>query len=206
MRKKLIFLSVIFTISSLSACGDSASINQITSTASSSTASPVPSPTPTAAPVDEYAGVDKFIELFNATSDTDLSDPQEIDIHDDAHYRTEFRLGAYDNAVAKEASAGQTTLEMINYGAWALSGFRVYVTANDYESFQQVLESCAAVFDSSITEDMIEEEVYDVIESGGAMSTEFSFYLNDVTGTYENEDGIFTFMMDQSIARFLGQS
>lgn len=204
MRKELIFLTVIFTISSLCACGNAASTTPITSTTTFPTASPVPSPIPTAEPVDEYAGVDKFIELFNATSDTDLSEPQEIDIHDDAHYRTEFRLGAYDNAVAKEASAGQATLEMINYGAWAPSGFRVYVTANDYESFQQVLKSCAAVFDSSITEAMIQEEVYDTIEAGNVMSTAFSFYLNDVTGTYEKDGDIYSFMMDQSPAEFLG--
>ena len=54
-------------------------------------------------PLVELAKVDLFIEEYNKTATTPITDISEIDVTDQTsgHYRTEFRLGAFEDAYAK---------------------------------------------------------------------------------------------------------
>ena len=199
--KKILVFSVFVSMLFLSSCGKPVKSSEMSP--SSSSIIPTPTTTPTATPTDPYHSIDKFISSFNSISESDIVDPQEIDIHDDEHYRVEFRLGAFDDALAKEGFSGGCKLEMVNYGAFVLSGFRVYGQSDTYEDFQTCLEACVTVFDPTITQEMIEQKVYSCIEDGGPLSTAFSFYLNDVNCFYQKDENIYTFMVDQSIASFL---
>ena len=59
-------------------------------------------------PVVEQSMVDAFIEKYNEIATTPITDVVEVDITDSAsgHYRTEFRLDAFKESIAKTGKIG----------------------------------------------------------------------------------------------------
>lgn len=150
---------------------------------------------------DKINSVDRFIELYNEISDIAITDLIDIDIHDKSggYYRTEFRTYAYNDAIAKHGIAGENiSMDMIQYSR----GFRIYVLAKSYEELQRFLETAVKIYDPSITDDMIQSNIYDTIDFVGSG---VSFYINDITGYYEilnRETGSCSLMLDTSSLEF----
>ena len=108
MNKRIVALLIAGTMAlSLSACGNASNDNTVN-----------PSPTTESQNVqekststnhdskakeddDEFASITQFISLYNETATTPITDVTDMDIHG-ADYRTEFRLGAFKNAVGKK--------------------------------------------------------------------------------------------------------
>ena len=80
--------------------------------------------------ISEYAIIDSFIEKYNKDATFKLENPTEIDIQDPNHYRVEYRLGAYKNAVAKQCSINGTTIDIVNYG-YKNDSIRMYTYFED---------------------------------------------------------------------------
>lgn len=150
---------------------------------------------------DKVDSVNRFIELYNEISDIAITDLIDIDIHDKSggYYRTEFRTYAYNDAIAKHGIAGESiSIDMIQYS----HGFRIYVLAKSYEELQRFLETSIKIYDPSITDDMIQSNIYDRIDFVGSG---VSFYINDITGYYEilnRETGSCSIMLDTSSMEF----
>lgn len=152
--------------------------------------------------VEEKNWVDSFIETYNSSAEIPITDLVDIDIHDKSsgYYRTEFRTYAFSSAIAKHGIIGEgISMDLIQYS----NGFRIYVLADSYESLQEVLVTTMKIYDSSITDDTIQAEVYDKIDHIGSG---VSFYINDITGYYEivnRKTGSCSVMLDTSSVGFI---
>lgn len=151
--------------------------------------------------INRYAGVDKFIELYNAKAVTPITDSYEIDINDTngEYYRTEFRLNAFKNAPSKCGKIGDSTIEMIhsNYESTFGADFRIYVKLDSNKDGKEIVGVIASIFDPDITQEEL-QEFYDSYDEGFTSS----FVLGDITGTYPQSGEI---MMDVSRPEFLNK-
>ena len=106
--------------------------------------------------------ISAFIEQYNIIADVPITNPIEIDIHASEYYRTEFRLNAFKNAVAKRCSIGESTIDIINYGNLANDKIRLYLSTDDEEFAIQVFKNAVGVFDTSVTNEEMNEAVEDI--------------------------------------------
>lgn len=144
--------------------------------------------------------INTFIELYNAYTQTPITNLVDIDIHDKTseYYRTEFRTHAFANALAKHGSINENiSINLIQYS----QGFRIYVIADSYESIQEILEIVIKIYDPSINNEQLQSDVYDKIDM---FKSGISFYINDVTGYYEITDNEkHSIMLDTSSVDFI---
>lgn len=106
--------------------------------------------------------VSAFIEQYNKIADIPITNPNEIDIHASEYYRTEFRLNAFKNAVAKRCSIGEATIDIINYGNMANDSIRFYLSTDNEEFAIQVFKTAVSIFDPSATDEEINKAVEDI--------------------------------------------
>ena len=95
-------------------------------------------------------------------------------------YRTEFRLGAFKNAVGQKGSIPAGTLQVVNYGVWDNDSIRIYARVDSHDAAVELVYNLIHVLDGSVTD----EEISD------ALGTEHSLLLGDkdqISG-YINED------------------
>lgn len=135
--------------------------------------------------VNEYAVVEKFVELYNASSEIPISDLVAMDIQGE-DYRTEFRLNAFKNAVGQKGTFNGGSIQIVNYGAWSNDEIRIYANADSYDAALEIVYSVIHILDNTITDDEIAENLDRssgiVLGAGGYISG----YLNEsYTGTYE---------------------
>lgn len=131
--------------------------NPISNTTVPSESSTVPETT--ASPeVSEYLIVDTFIELFNSTSSTPVTNSIVMDIHGD-DYRTEFRLPAFENSVGIKGDFEEGTIEVINYGTWKNDSIRIYARTKTHDAAIAIVYDVVHILDGSISDDEIAEDV-----------------------------------------------
>lgn len=118
--------------------------------------------------VNEYAVVEKFVELYNASSEIPISDLVAMDIQGE-DYRTEFRLNAFKNAVGQKGSIATGTIEVVNYGVWDNDSIRIYARVDSHDAAIEIVYNIIHILDSSVTDDQIADDV----------STEHSILLGD---------------------------
>ena len=118
--------------------------------------------------------VSAFIEQYNTKTDIPITNPIEIDIHASEYYRTEFRLNAFKNAVAKRCSIGEATIDIINYGNLSNDSIRFYLKTDDKEFAVQVFKTAVSIFDPDATD----KEINDAVEA--IMAEKNGNYLNDI--------------------------
>lgn len=152
----------------------------------------------TTAPVEvnEYAVVEKFIELYNASSEIPISDLAAMDIQGE-DYRTEFRLNAFKNAVGQKGAFNGGSIQIVNYGVWSNDEIRIYAQADSHDTALEMVYSIIHILDNTITDDEIAENLDRsssiVLGTGGYISG----YLN------ESYTGIYGIMIDCSRINFL---
>lgn len=111
-------------------------------------------------PIIEQSMVDAFIEKYNTTAPTPITDAVEIDVTDreSGHYRTEFRLGAFKNSIAKTGKIGDTVIDIVNCG-WENDELRIYVDESTLEQSVEIVKYAAPIMDA----DLSNEELQDVL-------------------------------------------
>lgn len=117
---------------------------------------------------------DEFIEKFNAISPIQITDAVEIDVtdQDSGHYRTEFRLGAFENSISKTGKFGDFVIDVVNCG-WQNDELRIYVDGITGEQAVEIVKYAAPIMDPDVSD----EELQDVMN-----------YLN---GTKDYHNGYF---------------
>ncbi len=123
----------------------------------------------------EYEIIDSFIEQYNETAESKLTNPIEIDIQATEHYRTEYRLNAFKNAVAKQCSINNTVVDIVNYGGMSNDSIRLYLVTDDEELAISFFDRATKVLDSTVTDQMIEEANANIRDNKNGN------YLNDVS-------------------------
>lgn len=109
-----------------------------------------------------YVDLDAFIDDFNAMGGIQITSHEQIDIHDKSggYYRTEFRLNAFNNAIAYHVIFEDgSSADLIDTAHWSsgetVNGSidRIYVLASSKESFESIFRTaCKAMHPDTITD------------------------------------------------------
>lgn len=100
-----------------------------------------------------YEAVERFLELYEKSATHPLLGLQEMDLHG-SDYRTEFRLGAFKNAVGLKGTVLDLPIEVVGYGNQNAS-IRVYASANSREDANQIVADIVMCMDQTISKESI---------------------------------------------------
>lgn len=109
-------------------------------------------------PFVELEKVDLFIEEYNKAATTPITDISEIDVTDQTsgHYRTEFRLGAFENAYAKTGYIGDIAVDIVGYG-WDKEDIRIYADGISLEQAKEIIKVASPILDTTLSESDIQD-------------------------------------------------
>lgn len=132
-------------------------------------------------PVDEQSMVDSFIEEYNATAPTPITDAVEINVTDkeSGHYRTEFRLGAFKDSIAKTGKIGDIVIDIVNCG-WQKDELRIYADNITPEQAAEIVKYAAPVMDPDVPSD----ELQDVLDYLSGTKDYHNGYFGSLCMTY----------------------
>lgn len=137
-------------------------------------------------PVVEQSMVDAFIEGYNATAATPITDAVEVDVTDkeSGHYRTEFRLGAFEDSIAKTGKIGDIIIDIVNCG-WQHDELRIYADGITPEQAVEIVKYAAPVMDPDVSSD----ELQDVLDFLGGTNDYHNGYFGDLCMTFNEIHG-----------------
>ena len=129
--------------------------------------------------------VDSFIEEYNATAPTPITDAVEINVTDkeSGHYRTEFRLGAFKDSIAKTGKIGDTVIDVVNCG-WQKDELRIYADNITSEQAVEIVKYAAPVMDPDVPSD----ELQDVLDYLSGTNSYHNGYFGNLCMTYNEVD------------------
>ena len=139
----------------------------------------------------DYAVINSFIEQYNKIADVPITDPVKMELKDPTFYRTEYRLTAFRNAVAKRCSIGDATIDIVNFGSLKNDEIRFYLITDDEEFAIQVFKNAVSIFDPDLTEEEIEEAVDDIkIEERGFIKDITYYYISSYRELFVDNSNI----------------
>ena len=106
--------------------------------------------------------ISAFINEFNSNSSTPLEYVESFtpSNRDSGHYRTEFRLGAYSNAVGMAYRYGEATADIIaTTPSFGNGVIRIYMDGATLEQCEQMIWTASPIMDRTITEEEIQNTV-----------------------------------------------
>lgn len=206
MRKLLTILLVSLLLVTLVACdmpdvepSDNINVPSQSETQNNKTENKETSDFETEKPIVEktkHSNLDLFIEEYNKVAKTPILESSEIDIQSDEYYRTEFRLNAYQNALAYIANLGSAKIELINsnYEGMLRSNLRIYIIVDTLEAATDVFESFCKAGDSKITQaDFDDFYEYHALDDGDVRPV-----IGNISGYIMVKDGKYEIMLDAS--------
>lgn len=109
-------------------------------------------------PTIELEKVDLFIEEYNKSAATPITEISEIDVTDQTsgHYRTEFRLGAFEDAYAKTGLIGDIAVDIVGYG-WDKEDIRIYADGISLEQAKEIIKVASPILDTTLSESDIQD-------------------------------------------------
>ena len=132
-------------------------------------------------PTDEFGVINTFIEKYNEIATVQMTEGKEIDIHDKegGYYRTEFRLNAFKDAVAKQCKIGNATIDIINTKSAVSNGnnIRIYLSTESIDVAEEVFDVIARIVYPTLTDAEL-AEAHEDLRSGnsGNYFKDISFY------------------------------
>ncbi len=95
--------------------------------------------------------VDEFISQFNKTADVPFVEAERFVPGDKngKYYRTEYRLGAWDDAEGVHGTAGDCSVDIVSYR----DGVRLYAIGQSHEAVAQLLDDSLKVYAPGVPED-----------------------------------------------------
>lgn len=116
--------------------------------------------------------INNFIDAYNAVAEVQITDALSFDPQDEesGHYRTEFRLGAWDGSVGTTATIGDSSIDIVSYGShggfFENKDLRIYVTSPSVDELFEIFRIAAKVMDETVTDEEIQEVIHHVNEYG----------------------------------------
>lgn len=107
----------------------------------------------------------KMLELvnsFNTSSNVQLIFAEQFSPSDksSSHYRTEFRLGAYSNAIGKSYTYGETVVDIVGRQSWSGSIIiRVYMNAANLDQCVEIVKYVSPIMDPDIDSTEIQKTI-----------------------------------------------
>lgn len=105
-----------------------------------------------------------FINKFNENSSIQLTDAEWISIESDSeHYRTVYRLGAFDEAIAYQLTLDEnTTMDIIAYGNKDNNTLRIYVNNPSKEMVVHIFCVVMKLYDETTSAEEINKALLDL--------------------------------------------
>jgi len=106
--------------------------------------------------------VTAFVNEFNSTSGTALEFVEGFTPSDreSGHYRTEFRLGAYSDAIGMAYRCGEATVDIIaRKPSFGNGTIRIYMDGATLEQCEQMIWTASPIMDRTITEEEIQNTI-----------------------------------------------
>ncbi len=117
--------------------------------------------------------VETFVNGFNSTSETKLIFKESFTPSDksSAHYRTEFRLGAYKDAIGKSYSFGDSSVDIVQCKSYlqGLGEMRVYAITSSHEQAVEIIRIASPLMDPEITTEELQKAV-DYVEKNKSVN------------------------------------
>lgn len=137
-------------------------------------------------PVVEQSVVDAFIEGYNATTSTPITDVVEVDVTDkeSGHYRTEFRLGTFKGSIAKTGKIGDIVIDIVNCG-WQKDELRIYADDITPEQAAEIVKYAAPIMDP----DVLSEDLQDVLDYLNGTNDYHNGYFGELCMTFNEIQG-----------------
>lgn len=111
--------------------------------------------------------ISQFVDSFNKTSDVDLAYVEDFVPSDKSgsHYRTEFRLAAYSDAMGQSYKYGNLTVDIVSRTTvMGDEKIRIYMDNASIDQCLEIIEISAPIIDESISESELQETL-DYIEN-----------------------------------------
>lgn len=179
MKKTISLFVVLLMMCSLGACSNT-SDNQV------ETEEPKQETQHPEEPVIEQSMVDLFIEEYNATASIPITDLIEVDVTDQesGHYRTEFRLSAFEGSIAKTGKIGNIVIDIVNCG-WQKDELRIYADGITPEQAAEIVRYAAPIMDPNVPD----EELQDVISYLNGTNDYHNGYFGNLCMTFNDIRG-----------------
>lgn len=134
----------------------------------------------------EKSMVDEFIEKYNTISPTPITDAVEVDVTDkeSGHYRTEFRLGAFENSIAKTGKIGNIVIDIVNCG-WQNDELRIYADGINGEQAAEIVQYASPIMDADVSND----ELQDVLDYLTGKNDYHNGYFGELCMTFNDIRG-----------------
>lgn len=112
--------------------------------------------------VETVSYLDNYIEKYNSLANCQIINLSVFDLHDKSsqHYRTEFRLKAFENATARTGTLDSNIIDIIDYSSFSLTNsynIRIYANISNKDIVKEFIRISSQIFDSTITENDLEE-------------------------------------------------
>lgn len=103
-----------------------------------------------------------FVDAFNATSEEKLVFAEDFTPSDktNSHYRTEFRLGAYSDAIGKSYTFGGAVVDIVGRSSWSDEVvIRVYMTGATVDQRVEMVKYASPIMDPDIDFSELQETI-----------------------------------------------
>lgn len=165
MKKLIVLLLLLAVVLTLVSCGSET--DATSETFDTSVTENIEETEPTAEPTAE-SNILSFVDSFNSNSSVPMVFSEDFTPSDksSSHYRTEFRLGAYANAIGKSFVYGETIVDLVGRQDW--SGdvvIRVYMDGATLDQCVEMLKYASPIMDSDIDSVELQEAIDYVTEN-----------------------------------------
>lgn len=111
--------------------------------------------------------IDYIVDQFNVASNIDLVYVEDFTPSDkeSGHYRTEFRLNAYSNAIGKSYKYEERTVDIISTSSTLGKGNqRIYVSSASLNQCAAIIQAASPVMDPTASQNDIQEAINYILE------------------------------------------
>lgn len=168
MKKLIVFLLSLTAMLSLVGCGSKTDIISETHNILTTEKPATTEPTETTEEHTVESNILSFVDSFNSNSSVSLVFADNFIPSDksSSHYRTEFRLGAYSDAIGKSYTYGEAVVDLVGKQDWSGDiSIRVYMDRASLDQCIEMLKFASPIMDSDIDCAELQEAIDYVIEN-----------------------------------------
>lgn len=136
--------------------------------------------------------ISDFVDSFNAASPTKITDTATFDPQDrnSGHYRTEYRLGAFEGSTGMHGKIGDLSIDVVEYGSyngyWNTGKLRVYIEGAEAEA-HDAFRTAAKVLDPKLPDDAIQGVMDEYANNKAATDLLFAASRDKGSKTIQND-------------------
>lgn len=137
--------------------------------------------------------IENFVEEFNSSCETNLVFTEEFTPSDrsSSHYRSEFRLNAYSEAIGMSYSFGDAIVDIVYRETFSNDQIiRVYMDNATFEQCEEMIRIASPIIDKAVTDEDIEETIAYINENviNGRREANGYYYSELGLVLFEEED------------------